>query len=142
VAKADRRGPAPLVKAAGGVVRRDDGAIAVVHRPRYDDWSLPKGKLAGEEGWSEAALREVLEETGVRAEIVGAPRTAAYMVGELPKLVLYFPMRAGAREREPMEHEVDLVEWLAPHLAEARLSYRTEVAVLRAALARPPWGGG
>jgi 8-oxo-(d)GTP phosphatase len=124
------------------VLRRADGAVAVVHRPRYDDWTLPKGKLNDGEGWSEAALREVLEETGVRAEIVGVPRTAAYMVGDLPKIVLYFPMRAGARERDPMEDEVDLVEWLAPDLAEARLSYRTEVAVLRGALERPPWGGG
>jgi 8-oxo-dGTP diphosphatase len=129
------------VKAAGGVVRRDDGTVAVVHRPRYDDWTLPKGKLDGEESWGDAALREVLEETGVRAEIVGAPRATAYMVGELPKLVLYFPMRAGERERDPMEHEIDLVEWLPPHLAEARLSYGTEVAVLRSVLSRPPWGG-
>ena len=54
----------PEVKAAGGVVRRD-GRIAVVHRPRYDDWSLPKGKLDPGETWEEAALREVREETGL-----------------------------------------------------------------------------
>ena len=47
------------VKAAGGVVRRDDGTIALVHRPRYDDWSFPKGKLDPGESWEEAALREV-----------------------------------------------------------------------------------
>src|ERR1700754_3247793 len=45
------------VKAAGGVIRREDGAIAVVHRPRYDDWSLPKGKLDPGEGWEESGLR-------------------------------------------------------------------------------------
>ena len=52
------------VKAAGGVVWRpaDDGiAIAIAHRPRYDDWSLPKGKLDAAESWEEAALREVEE---------------------------------------------------------------------------------
>src|SRR6187397_3429516 len=57
------------VKAAGGVVRRSDGAIAVVHRPRYDDWSLPKGKLDPGETWEEAALREVHEEIGFRCKL-------------------------------------------------------------------------
>src|SRR3954464_3521077 len=60
------------VKAAGGVVRREDGTIAIVHRPRYDDWSLPKGKLDPGESWEEAAVREVEEETGVRAREGGA----------------------------------------------------------------------
>jgi 8-oxo-dGTP pyrophosphatase MutT (NUDIX family) len=52
------------IRAAGGVVVRD-GRIAVVHRPKYDDWSLPKGKLDAGESWEEAALREVEEETGL-----------------------------------------------------------------------------
>ena len=57
------------VRAAGGVVIRD-GLVAVVHRPRYDDWSLPKGKLDEGETFEEAALREVWEETGLRAALV------------------------------------------------------------------------
>ena len=52
------------MRAAGGVVVRD-GQVLVVHRPRYDDWSLPKGKLEDGETWEDAALREVHEETGV-----------------------------------------------------------------------------
>ena len=69
------------VKASGGVVwrRRDDGSpeLVVVHRPRYDDWSLPKGKLDPGESWEDAALREVEEEVGLRCRLgddVGALR--------------------------------------------------------------------
>ena len=47
----------------------DGPEVAVVHRPRYDDWSLPKGKLEPGEGWEQAALREVEEETGLRCEL-------------------------------------------------------------------------
>ena len=61
------------VRAAGGVITRRSGAgdpeIALVHRPRYDDWSLPKGKLEGGEDFAAAALREVEEETGMRCEL-------------------------------------------------------------------------
>ena len=59
------------VKAAGGVVWRagDPPEIVIVHRQRYDDWSLPKGKLDPGEGWEEAALREVEEEVGLRCRL-------------------------------------------------------------------------
>ena len=56
------------IEAAGGVVIRD-GKVAVVHRDRYDDWSLPKGKLDKGESFEQAALREVLEETGLQVEL-------------------------------------------------------------------------
>ena len=58
------------VQAAGGLVVRADGRIAVIHRPRYDDWSLPKGKLEPDESFETGALREVEEETGIRGRIV------------------------------------------------------------------------
>src|SRR4051812_2537023 len=57
------------VRAAGGVVVHED-RLAVVHRPRYDDWSLPKGKLDAGESWEDAALREVAEETGLRCRLL------------------------------------------------------------------------
>ena len=60
------------VKAAGGVVwRRGENGVEIVvaHRPRYDDWSLPKGKLDKGEGWEQAALREVEEEVGLRCRL-------------------------------------------------------------------------
>ena len=60
------------VRAAGGVVARASGdgvEVVLVHRPRYDDWSLPKGKLEPGESWEDGALREVEEETGLRCEL-------------------------------------------------------------------------
>ena len=57
-----------VVPAAGGVVLRD-GRVLLVHRPRYDDWTLPKGKLEDGESWEAGALREVEEETGLRCEL-------------------------------------------------------------------------
>src|SRR3954470_19701929 len=64
-----------VVRAAGGIVwRRDErGAIelVIVHRPRYDDWSLPKGKLERGETEEQGALREVAEETGLRCKLGG-----------------------------------------------------------------------
>lgn len=75
-------GVARTIEAAGGVVEQE-GLIAVVHRPRYDDWSLPKGKLDKNESSERAALREVQEETGLSCQLVeelapsATPTTAA-----------------------------------------------------------------
>ena len=57
--------PAPDVRAAGAVVTRKGGDVLLVHRPRYDDWSFPKGKLDPDEHVTTAAVREVAEETGL-----------------------------------------------------------------------------
>src|SRR5919108_3219511 len=58
------------VEAAGGVVVDEDGRVVLVHRPQYDDWTLPKGKLDAGESFENAALREVEEETGLRCRLV------------------------------------------------------------------------
>src|SRR5918998_4427047 len=60
------------IEAAGGVVTGDDGRVLLVHRPRYDDWTLPKGKLDAGESFEDAALREVEEETGLRCRFIRA----------------------------------------------------------------------
>ena len=111
------------VRAAGGVVRREDGNIAIVHRPRYDDWSLPKGKLDPGEGFEEAALREVEEETGLRARLGRELPSVEYTDNNgRPKLVRYWEMEPIEGEFTPSD-EVDELRWLGPDEAEALLSY-------------------
>jgi 8-oxo-dGTP diphosphatase len=112
----------PEVRAAGGVVRRE-GRIAVVHRPRYDDWSLPKGKLDPGETWEEAALREVREETGLECELGEELSSTTYhdRKGRF-KLVRYWLMDPVEGEFAPND-EVDELRWLAPAEAVALLTY-------------------
>ena len=111
-------------RAAGGVVVRD-GRVLVVHRPRYDDWSLPKGKLKLGESWEAAALREVEEETGLRCELgelVGATRYGL-------KEVRYFRMTCEGEPRA--QNEVDEVRWVPLAEAAGLLTYERDADLLR-----------
>jgi 8-oxo-dGTP pyrophosphatase MutT (NUDIX family) len=110
------------VHAAGGVVVRD-GLVAVVHRPRYDDWSLPKGKLDAGESSEEAALREVEEETGLRCRLVRELPTVRYDVRGRLKEVRYWEMEVADQTPFVPNEEVDEVLWLEPQRALAQLSY-------------------
>jgi 8-oxo-dGTP diphosphatase len=103
------------VEAAGGIVV-DGDRVLVVHRPKYDDWSLPKGKLEPGESWAEAALREVEEETGVACELGDYAATTSYEVADGLKEVRYYLMTPLGEARP--RNEVDEVRWVS--LAEAR----------------------
>jgi 8-oxo-dGTP diphosphatase len=121
--------------AAGGVLWRDVGAdrrLAVVHRPRYDDWTLPKGKPGADESLDETAVREVREETGSLAERGRFAGTVTYETDDGPKVVLFWLMsdRPGTDDVDTGD-EVDQVAWLTRDEALDRLSYPAERALLR-----------
>lgn len=111
------------VEAAGGVVEQG-GRIAVVHRPRYDDWSLPKGKLDRGETFEQAALREVEEETGLRCALGAELEPVRYRDNRgRPKIVRYWRMSVLGGEFAPND-EVDELRWVAPDRATRLLTYR------------------
>ena len=120
-----------VVRAAGGLVLRDE-RVLLVHRPKYDDWTFPKGKAEDGETDEECALREVLEETGLLCELVSAAGATEYVDSKgRPKIVRWFVMRPLAGEFEPTE-EVDDLRWEPPAEAASLLSYVRDIALLTA----------
>jgi 8-oxo-dGTP diphosphatase len=120
------------VEAAGGVVLDGEGRVALVHRPRYDDWSLPKGKLDPGESFEEAALREVEEETGMRCRLGAELEPVRYQDNKgRPKLVRYWRMEV---EHDPgfvPNNEVDELRWVPPGEAPALLTYPHDAELVR-----------
>ena len=140
---------APVDRAAGGVVLHQ-GHVLVVHRPRYDDWSLPKGHVNRGETWQQTAIREVHEETGVNPVIVSEPYPVSYLIKQnVPKLVVFFAMRCQNERGELLDEllderpselagdpaEVDQVQWWSIAEATRRLDYAVESEALTALVA-------
>ncbi|MGY1803554.1 NUDIX domain-containing protein [Blastococcus sp. SYSU D00922] len=121
------------VAAAGGAVWRPgtDGGleVAVAHRPRYDDWSLPKGKLDRGEHALGAAVREVREETGLEVVVGRRGMRTSYPVVEGVKRVDYWVMQAVGGVFEPND-EVDELRWLPPAEAAALCTHEHDRAVV------------
>lgn len=128
------------MRAAGAVLWRPAGTgvqVAVVRRPRYKDWSLPKGKAESGETAPVTAVREVAEETGFASALGRSLTTVSYRVAGRPKTVRYFAARCLDGEFVP-NHEVNRLEWMAPAQARAKLTYEYDKAVLDTfALLRP-----
>jgi 8-oxo-dGTP diphosphatase len=124
-----------MIRAAGGVVVREGDCgieVLLVHRPRYGDWTFPKGKAEGDESEEDCALREVEEETGLRCELDHELPSTSYVDSHgRPKRVRYWVMRPVGGELA-FDHEVDDAVWLQPKDARDRLSYDRDVPVLDA----------
>ena len=148
-----RRGPGPIdlrgerphpipwrdvssrVQAAGGVVLRK-GKVCVIHRPDYEDWSLPKGKLTAGESHEQAALREVHEETGLRCKLGAELSPQDYIDRKgRPKTVRWWAMTVLSDDGLTPSHEVDERRWIAVEHAEKLLDYEHDRELVREAQA-------
>ena len=126
------------ILAAGGIViDRETGSpkVLVVHRPRYDDWSFPKGKLETRETIEDGALREVKEETGLECRIVRPLSILRYSVrkpnGRIrTKAVHYFLMERVSGDIRVPGDEVDRAEWYNVDEAASTLTYEQDRKLL------------
>jgi 8-oxo-dGTP pyrophosphatase MutT (NUDIX family) len=127
-----------FIRAAGGLVWRasEHGRqLLLIHRKRYDDWSLPKGKLEPGESWPDAARREVTEETGYAVSFQEFAGVTTYFDGRRPKVVLFWNMIAlGEAGLQTIDDEsvaeVDQMMWVDADEAAARLTYADERALV------------
>ena len=119
-----------VVRAAGGLVVRG-GDVLVVHRPRYDDWTFPKGKAEEGESDEDCALREVHEETGLRCAL-GEELPATHYVDARgrPKQVRWWRMQPLFDDGFTPNDEVDELRWVDRDTAAALLTYERDIALL------------
>lgn len=123
-----------VIQAAGGIIWKIEGTdkkLAVVHRHKHNDWSLPKGKVNPGESWKKAALREVLEETGYIGKLKKYAGSISYLLDGKPKIVLFWHMDAKTEVLEKMNGEVDEVRWLTVDEAAELLDYPDEVVLIQ-----------
>lgn len=122
-----------VVRAAGGVVVRDGESgpeILVVHRPKYDDWTFPKGKVEMDESDEDCARREVEEETGLRCDLLEELQSTSYVDSQgRAKQVRYWVMEPVGGDLE-FHHEVDSARWVTQEVARSLLTYERDAGLL------------
>ena len=130
----DKQANVDVIQAAGGLVWRNANGrkeLLIIHRPKHDDWTLPKGKLEPGESWKEAALREVLEETVCQVEIENFAGCICYTPKDVPKIVLYWNMKLIDEGNFKPNKEVDQIRWLKVDEALAILGYQSERELIK-----------
>lgn len=123
-----------VIQAAGGLLWKDDSAgkkIAIIHRARHQDWTLPKGKLNPGERWQNAALREVKEETGCEAQLKSFAGSFSYLINDAPKIVLFWNMALVEEGQFKPTEEVDQLLWLVAEEAIKKLDYFSEKNLIK-----------
>ena len=128
-----------IVRAAGGVAwrgRDGDVRLLLVHRPKYDDWSFPKGKCKIDETDESCALREIEEETNLRVTLGPELVSTTYASKGRPKHVRYWLVEPRNPDAAVARNEVDDLAWLTPDEALDQLTYERDREVLRSALGR------
>ncbi|MFZ0547905.1 MAG: NUDIX hydrolase [Candidatus Promineifilaceae bacterium] len=118
-----------VIRAAGGLLWRETERgkeLALVHRPRYDDWVLPKGHIDKGESWEDTAVREVVEETCCEAKLGDYAGSISYLVNNKPKIVLFWHMSLSGEPDFIPNNETDQMLWLTPAEAVEKLAYGTE----------------
>ena len=127
------------IVAAGALIWRrnesDQIEIAFVHRIKYDDWSIPKGKLEGEESLIACAYREVMEETGFSVRFGQSLGSVSYQVGDRPKSVTYWAAKYLDNPGQPNPGEVDEVRWVLARDADSFLSRTLDKEIVKRFLA-------
>lgn len=124
-----------MIRAAGALLWRDNSdlslEVALIHRPRYDDWSLPKGKLEMGETALQCAYREVQEETGIRATFTRQLGTVEYEESGQEKRVKYWAAHCALTNSEFVPNEeVDQMKWLSPSQALEQATHDSDKSII------------
>ena len=130
----------PVICAAGGIIFRSTaggGEVLIIHRARYNDWCLPKGKLEEGESFKDAAVREVKEETGYDVSITGFAGAVSYEVGQKQKVVQFWNMEVKGESNFKASEEVEEIRWMDVNGALKILDYPKEKELLKKIHGKP-----
>ncbi len=126
----------PVIYAAGGLLIKEEDSvkkIAIVHRPKHKDWSIPKGKPKRDETLDKTAIREVGEETYIHGEIINFAGSITYKTKKAEKIVLFWNMQpvGSFNGKKAKKTEIDDIIWITPEKAIKKLTHRVEIEFIK-----------